>query len=260
MRTRARSRVGSSEPRRTMLRTVKAVLRLSSAHARLLPLLVILGLAASLAESLSIGLIVLFLYSMMGRASEAAAANGIIGKRFAEMASAEVRRTSIAFERLDALVPPVVQIGYLLLLVVIALVSDPIGVSFAAALPFVALLYRLQPHVCELQSNLLRAAQLEAPARSTMSVLDRSDKTYLTSGVTSFSGLCREIRFDAVSFTYTGALSPSLNQISFAIPAGAVTALVGMSGAGKTTIVNLLLRLFSRISDRSLWTAFASTR
>ena len=163
-----------------------------------------------------------------------------------ELASAEVRQTSIAFERLDALVSPVVQIGYLLLLVVIVLVSDPIGVSFAAALAFVALLYRLQPHVRELQSNLLRAAQLEAAARSIMSVLDRSDKTYLTSGLTSFGGLCREIRFDAVSFTYAGALSPSLNQISFAIPAGAVTALVGISGAGKTTIVNLLLRLYQQ--------------
>ena len=50
-----------------------------------------------------------------------------------ELASAEVRRTSIAFERLDALVSPIIQIGYLLLLVVIVLVSGPIGVSFAAA-------------------------------------------------------------------------------------------------------------------------------
>src|SRR5258708_11842281 len=38
-----------------------------------------------------------------------------------ELASAQVRRSSIAFERLHALVSPVIQIGYLLLLVVIVL-------------------------------------------------------------------------------------------------------------------------------------------
>ena len=91
-----RTRVGSSEPHRTMLGTVKAILRLSSAQARLLPLLVILGLAASLAESLSISLIVMFLYSMMGRAGEAASANGIIGRGFAIVAAETGGGTKLA--------------------------------------------------------------------------------------------------------------------------------------------------------------------
>jgi subfamily B ATP-binding cassette protein MsbA len=409
---------GNAGPPQTTVAIVKALLRFSSAHARLLPLLVIFGLAASFAESLGISLIVLFLYSMMGRASEAAAASGIIGKAFAivtaetgggtrlavlifgmvvanaslrfaynqinasiryrlcetarnrlhqqflqvsydfilghdqgqllnilageswsmgemylcvcgilintssiiifvlfllavswqllviagfgiillfvgmhylseparklgrrmreehenlaermlvmlqgmralrifgqeqryqrafELASAEVRRASMAFERLNALVSPAVQIGYLALLAVIVLASDPMGVSFAATLAFVALLYRLQPHVHDLESNLLRAAQLEASARSVMGMLDRSDKTYLASTSTPFAGLHREIRFESVSFSYAGALSPSLDQISFRMSAGSVTALVGMSGTGKTTIVNLLLGLY----------------
>ncbi len=64
--------------------------------------------------------------------------------------------------------------------------------------------------------------------------------------------LDREIRFESVSFAYAGAPSPSLDQISFTIPAGSVTALVGMSGAGKTTIVNLLLRLYRQDSGSIL--------
>jgi len=80
MKQRAHSHLG---PPQTTVAIVKALLRFSSAHAWLLPLLVILGLAASFAENLGISLIVLFLYSMMGRASEAAATSGIIGKAFA---------------------------------------------------------------------------------------------------------------------------------------------------------------------------------
>ena len=50
--------------------------------------------------------------------------------------------------------------------------------------------------------------------------------------------------FDRVSFTYPGRSSPALSDVSFTVPAGATVALVGPSGAGKTTIANLLLRFW----------------
>ncbi len=52
------------------------------------------------------------------------------------------------------------------------------------------------------------------------------------------------IRFDAASFTYPGARRPALSAITLDVPAGATLALVGPSGAGKTTIANLLLRFW----------------
>ena len=52
------------------------------------------------------------------------------------------------------------------------------------------------------------------------------------------------VRFDAVRFTYPGRSDPALSGISFDIPAGATVALVGPSGAGKTTVANLLLRFW----------------
>jgi ATP-binding cassette subfamily C protein CydCD len=52
------------------------------------------------------------------------------------------------------------------------------------------------------------------------------------------------VRFDDVTFTYPGRLRPALSEVSFAVPAGATVALVGPSGAGKTTIANLLLRFW----------------
>lgn len=52
-----------------------------------------------------------------------------------------------------------------------------------------------------------------------------------------------EISFSNVSFAYSDE-TPVLDQLSFTIPARKITALVGPSGAGKTTICHLILRLF----------------
>ncbi len=52
------------------------------------------------------------------------------------------------------------------------------------------------------------------------------------------------IRFEAVSFTYPGATSPALREISLHIPSGQKLALVGHNGSGKTTLVKLLTGLY----------------
>ena len=52
------------------------------------------------------------------------------------------------------------------------------------------------------------------------------------------------IQFDRVGFAYPGASRPALDGVSLDIPAGATVAIVGPSGAGKTTLANLLLRFW----------------
>jgi ATP-binding cassette, subfamily C, bacterial CydCD len=52
------------------------------------------------------------------------------------------------------------------------------------------------------------------------------------------------MRFEGVRFAYPGARLPALDGITLAIPAGATVAIVGPSGAGKTTLANLLLRFW----------------
>ena len=58
------------------------------------------------------------------------------------------------------------------------------------------------------------------------------------------------IRFEGASFTYPGARRPALADIRLEVPAGATLALVGRSGAGKTTIANLLLRFWDPTAGR----------
>jgi ATP-binding cassette subfamily B protein len=52
------------------------------------------------------------------------------------------------------------------------------------------------------------------------------------------------LSFSGVSFSYLDGSRPALHEVSFSIPAGSNAAFVGKSGAGKSTIVNLLLRFF----------------
>jgi ATP-binding cassette subfamily C protein CydCD len=52
------------------------------------------------------------------------------------------------------------------------------------------------------------------------------------------------VDFEAVRFTYPGRVRPALREVSFEIAPGSTVALVGASGAGKTTVANMLLRFW----------------
>jgi ATP-binding cassette subfamily B protein len=56
------------------------------------------------------------------------------------------------------------------------------------------------------------------------------------------------VEFDGVSFWYSGAEHPVLRDISFTASPGETTAIVGSTGAGKTTLVSLIPRLFDPTS------------
>lgn len=57
------------------------------------------------------------------------------------------------------------------------------------------------------------------------------------------SDLDGDIRFDQVCFSYDGEI-PVLKQVSFTVPAGKMTVIVGPSGGGKSTVIHMLERFY----------------
>jgi ATP-binding cassette, subfamily B, bacterial len=64
--------------------------------------------------------------------------------------------------------------------------------------------------------------------------------------------LHRGVRFDHVSFTYPGTSRVVLDDLSVTLPAGAVVAIVGENGAGKTTMIKLLAKMYEPSSGSIL--------
>ncbi|WFU39380.1 ABC transporter ATP-binding protein [Bradyrhizobium sp. CB82] len=168
-----------------------------------------------------------------------------IHQRRFEQASTQARQVALRLARLSALVSPLTEVGYLVVLFLVIAFADMWGIGFATSLTAVALLYRLQPHMRDLEGNLLYMAQIEPQLRSIRNMLSTDDKEYPKAGHVAMSTLREGISFRNVTFHYDAGAEPALSDVSFDIPAGKTTALIGASGAGKTTIVNLLLQLYS---------------
>ncbi len=146
--------------------------------------------------------------------------------------------------QLILLLDPLTEAGYLLILGVLIFVAHRFGVSFAVALTSVALLYRLQPHVREMEATRLKLLQLEAQLQPLRQLLEAGDLPLPAEGTVRIDSIQQGVRFEGVTFRYQGDGAPALDDATFSIPAHASTAIVGASGSGKTTIVNLLLRLY----------------
>jgi subfamily B ATP-binding cassette protein MsbA len=66
------------------------------------------------------------------------------------------------------------------------------------------------------------------------------------------AGLRTGVELRDVRFTFPGADQPTLDGVTFDVPIGRTVALVGRSGAGKTTVTNLLARFYDPTSGAVL--------
>lgn len=103
----------------------------------------------------------------------------------------------------------------------------------------------------------LAAQQAAAAAERLFEVVEASPEVRDRAGAVALEGLGDGVRLEGVGYTYDGE-TWVLSDLELAIPAGHTVALVGRSGAGKTTLAQLVPRLFDptvgmvRIGGRDL--------
>ncbi len=162
-----------------------------------------------------------------------------------DAASDSVRRTAFSLHRRAVELPAIAEVLYAAVFLLAVILAWRVGVSFPVISAFLVLLYRLQPYVRGLQGNISQLQSLRGSLEEVEWLLEPAGKPSPPQGTKEPGNGDECIRFQNVSFSYAREQdAPSaLERASFVLAAGEATALVGRSGAGKTTIVKLLTRL-----------------
>ena len=105
---------------------------------------------------------------------------------------------------------------------------------------------RIAPAVLRLQQGSITIRGALGQATPTLDLIDTlGDKPLVENTDDTLDlfheGFVSEIEVSNVSLTYPGKLTPAISNITLKIPSGASVAFVGPSGAGKTTIIDVLL-------------------
>jgi len=170
------------------------------------------------------------------------------------IASNEVRRSMFRADVLKAIAGAILESSYAVLFIAVLLGSFFAGVELPALVAFLLLLYRSQPFMKELGYAHLALAGLRGSVREVEWLLDPAGKPAPPSGVRPISHVSGPIVFENVSFGYDDVSrdAPALRNASFELESGRAIALIGRSGSGKSTVINLLCRLLEPTSGRIL--------
>lgn len=172
---------------------------------------------------------------------------GLETERF-ERANADVTRTAVSAGRLFALVFPVVMLIMNVSSVAVlwfgAYAIDEGTVSIGALTAFLSYLIQILMAVMMATFMAIMIPRAAVSSDRIGEVLATPTSVVLPSNpVTELHGT-GHIELRNVQFAYPGAEQPVLKNLSFEARAGQTTAIIGSTGAGKTTLVNLLPRLF----------------
>ncbi|MGE5815013.1 MAG: ABC transporter ATP-binding protein [Acidobacteriota bacterium] len=114
--------------------------------------------------------------------------------------------------------------------------------EFAAFLAAAFLMYTPVKKLSRVNANLNQAI---AASERIFEMLDTHSEVLDRPGASPLPPMRKSVEFRSVSFAYADEGSrPILREVSFSVDAGRVLAIVGLSGAGKTTLVNLIPRFY----------------
>jgi subfamily B ATP-binding cassette protein MsbA len=142
-------------------------------------------------------------------------------------------------------------IGIFILLVgASALLADLWGLTLGTLIPFVLLMSRAYRPMRDLSRAWTRLQEAVPSAQRFFEVLDTRDETPDRPGARELTGVREGIRLRDVTFSYGREHAPVLKGISVDVKPGEMVAIVGKTGSGKTTLADLLLRLYDPESGR----------
>ncbi len=186
--------------------------------------------------------------------------------RFAETVS-RLRRVAIRIISAAAATTPITQIcAALAVATVVSIALIQSGEPEATVGGFVsfitAMLMLLAPlkHLADVNSSIQRGL---ASAEKVFELLDRPAEP--DAGTRELGRARGRVEFESVSLRHPGAASDALSSISLLVEPGEVVALVGPSGGGKTTLLNLLPRFIApdsgviRVDDEAIDTLTLSS-
>jgi len=116
------------------------------------------------------------------------------------------------------------------------------GMQFAAVLVLVILLSRVLNQLGKVQKTYQKMVMHESAFWSIKNIIEKADEARELSAGTKDVRLVSGIRFEHVTFGYGD--KPILNDSSMQIPAKSLTTIIGPSGTGKTTFIDLIIGLY----------------
>jgi ATP-binding cassette subfamily B protein len=109
---------------------------------------------------------------------------------------------------------------------------------------FIILIWRIFEPIWRTSEQLSHIQKAIAGAKRIFALLSEQSSLPDPENPVRLGKIERMIRFEDVTFSYSGDGNHALRNVSFEIPVGKRVALVGVTGGGKTTVISLLLRLY----------------